>query len=377
MNQENIYSHLPILEDFSEVCDLGNYTPLPDDWSVIVADIANSTEAIQRGYYKAVNLTGVSIIAAVLNIADKEAIPYIFGGDGASLCVPPAIAARARQALIATREMAAQEFSLVLRIGMVPVHLVNQSGNKILVARHKVSKYCVQAAFAGGGIEYAEDLLKSGAAGIDRLQSQTDETPAANYTGLECRWADVPSKHGETISLIIKAILPTLQEQASFYREAIAEISRIYGDDRLCHPITVDGLRPSYNNFKLSMEASLKSYGHGKAAYLKLWLIIRLQNILGWIFMTFNMTVGGIEWKDYKPDLVANSDFKKFDGILREVISGTTEQRRMLVKYLEEQFQSGNCVYGIHYSESALVTCLVGSRSGNHFHFVDGADGGY
>ena len=67
----------------------------------------------------------------------------------------------------------------------------------------------------------------------------------------------------------------------------------------------------------------------------------------------------------------------KFDGLLREVISGTSEQRKVLENYLEKRFKENELVYGIHSSDSALVTCMINNRSGDHYHFIDGSDGGY
>ncbi|HIF50921.1 MAG TPA: DUF3095 family protein [Thiotrichaceae bacterium] len=75
--------------------------------------------------------------------------------------------------------------------------------------------------------------------------------------------------------------------------------------------------------------------------------------------------------------VVSNADYRKFDGTLREVLSGNAEQRQELKQYLEERYQRGECFYGIHVSDSALVTCMINDYTDNHFHFIDGADGGY
>ena len=93
--------------------------------------------------------------------------------------------------------------------------------------------------------------------------------------------------------------------------------------------------------------------------------------------MTFNLNVTGTPWGTYKIDLVKNTDFKKFDGVLRQVISGTQKQREELEAYLNEKYLKKQCVYGIHFSNSALMTCMIDNRCGEHFHFVDAADGGY
>ncbi|MFN8780896.1 MAG: DUF3095 family protein, partial [Pseudanabaena sp.] len=71
------------------------------------------------------------------------------------------------------------------------------------------------------------------------------------------------------------------------------------------------------------------------------------------------------------------TDFKKFDDVLRMVVSGTTQQRKKIIDYLEKKFQEGRLVYGFHVSDRDLMTCLVFDRDGRQVHFVDGADGGY
>jgi len=372
-----VYQDLAPLASFNQVCELSSYSELPDEWFVIVADIANSTIAIQSGQYKAVNLVGVSIISAILNITGTVEIPYIFGGDGASLCIPPELLEQCRLALIATRQMAREEYSLDLRVGIVAIKQIRLAGKRMLCTKHRVSEYCTQAAFAGGGIEYAEYLLKSDSNDIDRLLTDKDQSATANYNGLECRWDNVPSRHGETISLIVRALASTLQEQVNFYKEVIEQIRQIYGDDQICRPVTSAGLSMTFNGDKLSLENRLKTHGKGQYDRIKNLFVIRLQNALGWVLMHFGLKTAGVDWGNYKSDLEKNTDFRKFDGVLRQVISGTTKQREKLDKYLQDRFAKDQCVYGIHHSESALITCLISNRSGNHYHFVDGADGGY
>jgi hypothetical protein len=75
--------------------------------------------------------------------------------------------------------------------------------------------------------------------------------------------------------------------------------------------------------------------------------------------------------------MVENSDFRKFDGVLRMVMDGSEAQYEDLASYLEAQHREGRLVYGMHKSREALVTCIVFSYNGNHVHFVDGSDGGY
>ena len=93
--------------------------------------------------------------------------------------------------------------------------------------------------------------------------------------------------------------------------------------------------------------------------------------------MALRLKIGGIAWSNYKSDLVTNTDFKKFDDTLRQVISGNAEQRQQLIEFLQGLYQQGKCVFGIHVSDAALITCIIDNRAGQHYHFGDSAGGGY
>lgn len=377
MSSDNFYSSLPVQADFSVVSDLSKYSILPDDWFIIAADIENSTGAIKAGKYKAVNIVGVSVITAIRNIAPSILLPSMFGGDGASLCIPPSLFEHAKKALIATKFMAEKQFDLKLRVGIVPIEVVRNAGQEVFVSRYKMSQHYNQAAFAGGGIEYAESLIKDNVKGQQYRFDDTDEELSTDYSGLECRWDNIPSKHGETIALIVKVIAPSIDEESKIYNDIIVKIQQIYGPDDECQPIYEGGLRLTSNISKLKNEVSVRTNKESTFAVLNYWIQLYTQNILGWIFMTFKLNVAGVSWGAYKTELISNTDFKKFDGVLRQVISGTKKQREELAAYLNEKYINKECVYGIHASDSALMTCMIDNRIGEHFHFVDAADGGY
>ena len=377
MNSDHFYSELPVLSEFSAVSNLDNYKELPDEWHIVTADVKNSTGAIRSGLYKAVNIVGVSVITSVRNAVKPLMIPYMFGGDGATLCIPPESISRVKDALISTKSMAEKQFGLNLRVGIVPVNVVKDAGHEFLVARHRMSKHFIQAAFAGGGVEYAEALIKDDVAGQPYRFDMKHGKPSADYSGLECRWDHVPSQRGETIALIVKALAISREDEAAIYDEVITKIRQIYGDDELCHPVYLSGLQLTNNNWKLSHELKVRTFLKNNVAIVKYWMFIRIQNIIGWIFMTFGLNVGDVPWGNYKKDLISNTDFKKFDGMLREVISGTQGQREELNDYLEKLYNDKKCVYGIHASDAALITCMINNRSGDHYHFVDGSNGGY
>jgi hypothetical protein len=83
------------------------------------------------------------------------------------------------------------------------------------------------------------------------------------------------------------------------------------------------------------------------------------------------------DWEAYPRILREATDYRKFDGVLRMVIAGSTDQRLELERLLDALFQQGTLAYGLHVSDRATLTCLVYERMGHQVHFVDGAGGGY
>src|SRR5690348_1722680 len=83
----DFYGSIPVFRGFTKLMEPKLYSPLPDDWSVGVADIVESTKAIAAQRYKAVNMAGAAVIASVTNAREGREFPFVFGGDGASFAV--------------------------------------------------------------------------------------------------------------------------------------------------------------------------------------------------------------------------------------------------------------------------------------------------
>lgn len=379
MTSENFYAHLPILDQFVDVANPHNYTALPDDWLVVVTDVEGSTKAIQNGRYKEVNIVGVSVITAVLNVAKPLPIPFVFGGDGATLCIPAELHEKVITPLLATKALAQATYGLNLRVGIVPMKLLHEMGQNVLVARYRVSEHYIQAVFTGGGLQQAETLVKDPVRGVDYCLEITDPHVQADFSGLECRWQNIPSRHGETISLLVSAITSSAEEDATIYRDVIAKVTDIYGSDEVCRPVVLDSLRLAFNEEILRHETNVQTAGQSTWDRFKYAFGLRLKVIFGpYLMERATQREGGpITWGQYKQAIIANTDFRKFDDMIRQVLSGTAQQREALTVYLEALYQQRKVVYGIHVSPGALMTCLIQDRLGEHFHFVDGTEGGY
>ncbi|NUN68815.1 MAG: DUF3095 domain-containing protein [Bacteroidetes bacterium] len=372
---DTFYSSLPAVDRFADLSDDSVYQPLPDDWSVAVTDVKDSTGLIRRGRYKQVNLVGASAIMAVLNLKKDFSVPFIFGGDGASLCIPASILEETRQALAATRAMAADLYGIELRTGIIPVSYIRAQGRDVLVAKSRLSSSFTQAAFTGGGLQYAEECLKDPAAA--RFRVEPEVAPNGDFTGLECRWQNIPSAHEEIVSLIVQAVGKDQQERNDLYRSVLAAIGRIYGDDTECHPVREEKLTMALSERFLAGESDIRSYAKGRWARVQYWFGIRWSVLLGKMLMATGYKTKFTEWGTYKQRLVRNTDFKKFDDKIRQVLSGSRRQREQLEAFLAPLHAERKLVYGLHAAPHALITCLLFNYSDAHVHLVDADDGGY
>ncbi len=370
------YADLPVITEFDAVTRAESYASLPDDWHVALCDVRDSTTAVQSGNYKNVNSLGAAAITAVLNAAGALDIPFSFEGDGCVLCVPPPLLDDARAALAKTQQIAAESFQLELRIATVPVAHLRQAGYTLLVARYRVSEHYVQAVFAGGAMAYAERLMKDPATAARYEIAKGSTTARGSLAGFECRWQDIPSRHGETVSLMVRSLATDGERAASIYRELLDAVRRIYGDDEACHPLAVPDLSLSLAGSRLGGEAGIRASERGPWGKWLWTMRVRAIVLLGWFLMQFGLRTGLTDWSRYKETLVRNSDVRKFVDIYRQILAGTAAQRAELSTWLEERYARRELIYGLHVTNRAHMTCLVFNYAGRHMHFIDGADGG-
>ena len=376
MSDPRFYADLPLLTEFADVARQDSCTPLPDDWHVVMCDVRNSTAAVEAGRYKNVNTVGAAIITAMLNAAGDIDIPFIFEGDGAMLCVPPQLLEAARGALLQTQALARKSFDLDLRVATLPMAHIRAAGFNIRVARYRVSENYVQAVFAGGGMAYADRYMKDPAtAPLCAVQPGSSE-PQGSFEGLECRWQDIPSRHGETVSVMVRALGNDEGAAARVYQQLVAKVREVYGEDDACHPVFPPSLSVSFDGKRLGNEVGVRAMERSPLGQWLYLMKVRWVVVVGWFLMNFGIQTARTDWGSYKQTLARNADVRKFNDCFRQILAGTPAQREALTAWLDEGFARGELVYGAHVTDRAQMTCLVFDYSGRHLHFIDGADGG-
>lgn len=374
---ESFFQAITPLPTLEEAVDTSRHVDVPGDWWVVIADIAGSTEAIARGRYKQVNTVGVACIAAVMNLDRTLDLPYMFGGDGATLAVPHRLLDRVLPALRGAQRMAREAFGLSLRVGLVRVADLQAEGARVRTTKVRLSPEVDLPVLSGRGWEEAERRIKAGAT-TAVLHLDPDDGPAdADFSGFECRWQSVPARQGVKLSLIVLGRSPDPGVNQHTIRETLETVRTVVGDDVDSHPLHLKGLRMNFSPLGLTVEPRVRTVGQGRQARWRYVAHLLFANLAAvYVFFKYRRRPETV-WGRYRRDLIRQSDSKKFDGALRMVLDASPAQVERLQTWLEAQREAGRLVYGLHRSDAALITCIVHSYEGKHVHFVDGADGGY
>lgn len=374
MSASEFFTRIEAFDEFSEIANIERYLTAPDDWHVVITDVEGSTPAIAQGRYKEVNMIGAACINAVLNICAGGEIPYVFGGDGATLLLPSDRLAECKKALLAVRRLAESDFDLSLRVGVVSVESIHaQSRARVMVGKYRLNPGNELATFSGGGIELAERWIKSNPDYL--LQPSADDGPP-DLEGLSCRWEPLASQNGVMLSLLLQASSDDEQANANLYRSLITEFERITADSESGgKPISDASMKFRWPPRGLGAEIKATA---GKRNRFRFGLRLYFNSLVQWGLDRFDLTAGGYRGSQYRVELRNNTDYRRFDDTLRMLLDCKLEQADEIEALLEAHALEDSLIYGVHRSDSALMTCLVFNLDrSEHIHFVDGSDGGF
>ena len=363
------YDRVPITRDFLSLSDPAQFTRVPDDWVVGVADIVDSTGEIARGRYKTVNTVGAAVISAMINALGGQVFPYVFGGDGAGFAIPADDADTARTTLAALRGWAASEFDIALRAALVPVFDIRAAGFDLRVARHAPSTGVDYAMFTGRGLAWAEAQMKAG-----QYEVAADGTGALpDLTGLSCRWSNSPARHGQIVSLVIQPTLHATEQDFADLAQSVLSAAETL--ERAGHPVPTNGPPINWPPPGLDIDAHVSRAGSGLAMQKTKLL---LQNLLIWLLFKTGKRLGSFEPDQYKQTVSRNADFRKFDDGLKMTLDCDPATLSRITRMREDARARGKIRFGLFAQKEAMMTCFVPSATrDDHVHFVDGASGGY
>ncbi len=362
------YGAIPVFRGFGSLMDPALYTPLPDDWAIGVADIVELTRAIADQRYKAVNMAGASVIAAVTNALEGREFPFVFGGDGASFAVSPADLSLAREALAATATWVGEDLDLAMRVALVPVQAIRAQGLDIRVARFGPSPNLSYAMFSGGGLGWADAAMKRGEFAVASAPAGAQP----DLSGLSCRFEEIPSTRGVILSVLV---MPATDAKPHAFRKVIEDVIGLTEQSPDSgRPVPPGGPPLRWPPAGLEYEARAARGG----TLLKRRTVALAFTLWAYVVLRFGIKVGGFVPKNYIRQVVENSDFRKYDDGLRMILDCTPELERRLTQLLERAAANKVVRYGLHRQDAAMMTCFAPSvMRSDHVHFIDGASGGY
>lgn len=372
------YHELPESADFADVHSAGRTRAVPDDWIAIATDVEDSTVAIEEGRYKDVTVAGAVGTIAVANVTGTLEFPYFFGGDGMVFLLP----GRYREDVLAVlgdvRRVVREISGLTLRVGLVSVGRLRAEGHTLEVGRVRVTDRYTQAVAFGSALSALDRMLKDPEdTTVERPPPRPQPgAPTADFKGFSCRWQDIPSLRGETISLIVR---PQSDDDTATISRVQQLIGGIAGEDDVAHPLTVPAQQTRAARSSAGAEADYR--GRGRSGLLVWWHRLRIHIEVAAVrfVMWSRLPVRrfGKLLRDVRLDNIRNADIRKIDGTLKTTLSVDRAVRDELVRALDELHREGAIWYGIHVSDRAIMTCLIHTNSEDEVHFVDAAAGGY
>jgi hypothetical protein len=368
-SRSDFYSDVPVFHDFSRLADPELYRSLPADWLIGMADIVNSTQAVRDGRYKVVNTAGAAVIAAMINARRHHDFPFVFGGDGASFAVEPEGEADARAALAATARWVSDDLGLALRVALIPIFAVWAQGLDVRVARFAPSPNVSYAMFSGGGLAWANDVMKAGEYAVAPAAPGT----RPDLTGLSCRWEEIPTVNGTILSILL---VPLKEGDARFLALVTDILDRIEKTPGVARPLRDESLELRWPPRSLDIEARARGGGGPGLFARKIGLFLQMST--AFLIMRSGMRIGRFDPGEYRRQLIENSDFRKYDDGLRMTLDCTAAFADDLERRLGDAERAGIAHFGLHRQDAALLTCITPSvYETDHVHFLDGAAGGY
>ena len=369
MDSTRFYADMPTQTDGPSalLADPARFSPVPADWEVLLTDVRGSTQAVGEGRLNTINLVASGCIIAALNLAHREGneLPFFFGGDGATLMVPPALADRVASALALHRDNTSVQLGLDLRVGRVTVAEIHRAGARLDVARVDVNGAgLVLPVVLGEGLQYAEHVLK----GDDISTIAASQSAELDLSGMECRWSNIlpPQRRQEIVCLIVVA--RDVTRQGEILAQVLSDIDAVYGPLATRCPISRPRLRLHPRLDRIASELRLKLGHLAPTRLLSTWLVTMLSK--PWL----SLSQGG---RHYLDRLVQLSNTLTLDGRISTVVAGTAQQRVEIARVLRAHEERGVLVYGLEVCSASLMSCYVRDRRDQHIHFVDGQGGGY
>ena len=178
------------------------------------------------------------------------------------------------------------------------------------------------------------------------------------------------------MTIMVQGTTSDPADQSRLLRDVVRTISDLLGH-RLQEsaPASVHSMTFRWPPRGLGLEARATA---GRQTFLRRYVAVLASSLIQFWCERFNRQAGPYNAPVYRGELRSNTDFRKYDGILRMVLDVSESQAERIEQHLEREHDAGRLVYGVHVADTALMTCVVFSlEQSKHVHFIDGSDGGF
>ncbi|MHA1524678.1 MAG: DUF3095 family protein, partial [Alphaproteobacteria bacterium] len=181
---------------------------------------------------------------------------------------------------------------------------------------------------------------------------------------------------GKMLAFMVRGTNPDPQTERVLMGQVLAQIAKILGHSmRDAAPASPASMRFSWPPRGLKTEALLTA---GRLGFARRYAQVFAGSLIQFVCEKFGLKAGAYDPVPYGDELRSNTDFRKYDDVLRMVLDVSPDHAAKIEAYLESQHRAGHLVYGVHVADTALMTCVVFSlQNSEHVHFVDGSDGGF
>ena len=183
----------------------------------------------------------------------------------------------------------------------------------------------------------------------------------------------MPSIYGTFASLMV--IPPERRATGAFcdLLEALLALAATF--EQVARPIPAGSLRLRWPPTGLDLMARMRH----KSGHLLLMdrIYVGMRTLTAYASLRFGLSIGKFQPKMYLKEVIENSDFRKYYDRLRMTLDCSEAVADRIEVRIADAAQRGVARFGLHRQSDALMTCFRPSFYGKHFHFIDGAAGGY
>lgn len=365
MDNSDFYTNLPYVNSFENFHKLELYRDVPYNWFIVTTDIKGSTKLTDAGKFNQISFISSLCLLGVLEEINDIDIPFSYGGDGITFLIPPKYLERVSKTLTFAIYFAKERFNIDLIAGIVPITEVLRHRHKVKVLKIKLDEGLYHPVFSGGGMSFAEKLIKTSEE--FRLRDVIPSFPDIDFINFIS--SDISAEQSDIISLLVKTSESV--DEGQTYNEVLNVIRMIFGTEtnrKKYNTKRSTRLKKIHEKIVLNTKFQLyKNRQKDKVSFLKHYF----HNSKKYIHERYSSNS-----EEFNSDAFKNSDMEKFDDMLRMTLVGNLTQKQQLEAFLYRLYEDKKLAYGLSINNNAYLTLRLKRNKQNYF-LIDGSNAGY